>query len=525
MTRREFLENSLKGAVSLPLLSAAAAQGLFASTPDFDDYKAVVVLHLYGGNDAFNTFIPTDDTHHSHYADARKKLAVALTDLTADAYYKKDAGGYYRPDDKSKNPYAATAPSDPGENGPQNDLEAIYRKGMYRFGNDPLGINGLMPELASLYEKKVLSVVSNVGTLVKPTTRDDIVSENAELPLFLFGHDHQRRAVFTAYAQGRYGSGWLGRVADRWSPVNGNIGLNVSYHGLEAIMAGESTSPLVFGVSPDLYKNPIVADAIERFAQTQDRNLFESLYKRLNLKAKKFSDTFEGVWDNVADFGTFSAKNSYGETLFSVPRPADIGLTSSMSSLDTRLFRYLESIARFIKIGKDHFGFKRQAFYLVMGGFDFHSGQILDHAMRLRSLSLAIGDFYKALEEMGLHEKVVLATTSDFGRTLLGNGDGTDHGWGGHQFILCGDRSFNGGKILGKPIADYRLNDTNTHYYPSRNIKGRLIPTTSVEQMFAPILDWFGVDESTMAEAFPNLENFRTDANDYKSAFLAEVFS
>ncbi len=495
---------------SAPLLSAAAAEGLFASSTNFSDYKAIVILQFYGGNDSFNTFIPTDSTHHSDYAAVRQKISVFDTDLTKDTYYNKDANGYYTSSDKSKNPYAG------------NDLESVYRKGMYKVGGE-LGFHGLMPELAALYEKRVLSVVSNVGTLVKPTTYDDIANKTADLPLFLFAHDHQRRAIATAYAQSRINSGWLGRVADAWSPINGKIGLNVSYHGLDMMVTGKDTSPLVFGEKPDLFKNKDIPPIIEAFAKTKDSNIFESYYKRLNLDAKEFSDTFKSVWNDAVDFSTFSAKNSYGDALFSVPKTSDIGL--DVHGLDSRLFKYLESIARFIKIGKEHFGYKRQVFYMVMGGFDFHSGQMVDHTQRLRSISLAVSDFYKALEEMGLQEKVLLATTSDFGRTLLSNGDGTDHGWGGHQFVMCGDSNFNGGEIVGKSVDNYKLEDTNTNFYPSRNIKGRLIPTTSIEQMFAPVLDWFGVDERTMKSAFPNLANFQTQSGDYKSAFLAGLFS
>ncbi len=511
MKRRTFLKNSLKGVTAAPFLSAVATKELFASAPTFNDYKAIVVLHLYGGNDAMNTFIPTDATHYSNYASYRKKISVSDTDLSADTNYKKDASGYYKADGKLKNPYAAKT------------LEECYRKGMYKFGNDPLGFNALMPELAALYEKKVLSIVSNVGTLVKPTTYDDIANGNATLPLFLFAHDHQRRAVATAYAQSRINSGWLGRVADAWSPINGKVGLNVSYHGMETIMTGRKTSPLVFGVKPDLFKNQDIPPIIERFAKTKDDNIFEAFYKRLNLDAKEFSETFKSVWDNAVDFSTFSAKNSYGEALFSVPKATEIGV--DVQSLDSRLFKYLESIARFIKIGKEDFGYKRQVFYIAMGGFDFHSGQMLDHAKKLRSISLAVSDFYKALEEMGLHDKVLLATTSDFGRTLLSNGDGTDHGWGGHQFVMCGDANFNGGKVVGTPVDNYELAKNNTNFFPSRNIKGRLIPTTSIEQMFAPVLDWFGVDESAMKSAFPNLANFQTQSGDYKSAFLSGLFS
>ena len=516
MTRREFLQKSIVSAASVPLLSAVTANRLFAS-PDFDDYKAIVIVQLDGGNDAFNTFIPTDTTHYKNYANARKRLAVANINLAKDPAYTK-VNGYYTY--KSKNPYEANAPANPSETDPQNDIEAVYRKGMYKFGDDSLGINGVMPEFAALYEKKVLSIVSNVGTLVQPTSKSDIEKKKALLPLFLFAHDHQRRAVQTAYAQARISTGWLGRVADSWSPINGSIGLNVSFFRPSTIVKGEETSPLIFGTAPDVYSNATLAQIIEKFAQTPNHNIFEALYKRIGLKAKEISDAFKEAWKDAVDFTSFSAKNSYGEALFSVPDPQHIGLPPSVSKLNSAIFKKLQTTAKFIKIGKDHFGFTRQVFYITMRGYDFHSAQPMDHLQRLRSLSLALSDFYKALEEMGLEDKVVLATTSDFGRTLLSNGDGTDHGWGGHQFILCGDKRFQGGKILGEDIQSYELGSES--FYPSKNSKGRLIPTTSIEQMFAPILDWFGVDENTMAKVFPNLSNFAT--NGYKSAFLQGVF-
>jgi uncharacterized protein (DUF1501 family) len=118
-----------------------------------------------------------------------------------------------------------------------------------------------------------------------------------------------------------------------------------------------------------------------------------------------------------------------------------------------------------------------------------------------------------------LEENVLTLNTSDFGRSMQSNGDGTDHGWAGHSFMLCGDPSFQGGKIFGTVLDDVSLSSVHAH-----TKKGRFIPTTSIEQMLAPTLDWFGVDESLMATIFPNLSNFKTDASDYKSSFLSGVF-
>jgi uncharacterized protein (DUF1501 family) len=522
MTRRKFLQNTTKAIVTIPFISMAVADILYGKTRSFKDYKAIVILNFNGGNDSLNMFIPTNETKHNDYHNARKKISIANVDLINDTTYTKDTNGYYRPLSKSNNPYKATAPTNPSDIEPQDNLEAIYRKGMYKF--ESLGINGMMPEIASLYEKNILSMVSNVGTLVEPTIAQKVKDKDVELPLFLFAHDHQKRAIQTAYAQDKINTGWLGRLADNWSPINDTMGLNISLDGTNTMLVGKSSSPLSFGNAPDTYSNNVTKNIIDKFSQTSDNNVFESLYKRLNLQSKQFSDKFDGVWNDVVDFSSFKAKNSYGDDLFTTPSPEDIGIEESIHQLDDKLFKDLETVAKLIKLGNSSFGYKRQTFYVSLGGFDFHSSQPKDHLQKLRSISLACSDFYKALEEMNLHDKVVLATTSDFGRSLLSNGDGTDHGWGGHNFILSGADEFIGGKILGNDINSYNLKTSNDFYPQKNRSKGRLIPTTSIEQMFSPILDWFGVDEMIMAKSFPNLINFKTNENDYKSAFLKDVF-
>jgi uncharacterized protein (DUF1501 family) len=172
-----------------------------------------------------------------------------------------------------------------------------------------------------------------------------------------------------------------------------------------------------------------------------------------------------------------------------------------------------------IKLSKNDLGLTRQIYSIRDAGYDFHSKQIDYHSKKLRSTSLIISDFYKALEEMGLEKEVLLISSSEFGRTIKNNGDGTDHGWASNDFILCGDDDFNGGKVFGEVLTDLTLDGVNS--YTSR---ARIIPTTSIEQMLAPALKWFGVDESTMDYVLPNLKNFRTDAGDAESAFLQGVF-
>jgi uncharacterized protein (DUF1501 family) len=187
--------------------------------------------------------------------------------------------------------------------------------------------------------------------------------------------------------------------------------------------------------------------------------------------------------------------------------------TSSLSS-------QLKMVARLIDAGKraagsptNGFGMRRQIFFCQVGGYDLHSGQtnyttntpnnvlIGAHANLMAELSQSLLAFQRAMEQLGLSDKVTAFTSSDFGRTFPSNGQGSDHGWGSHHLILGG--AVKGGKTYGKfpTLAVNGPDDTNT---------GRWIPTTAIDQYFATLATWFGVDQSNLSTVFPNLGRFET---------------
>jgi uncharacterized protein (DUF1501 family) len=148
---------------------------------------------------------------------------------------------------------------------------------------------------------------------------------------------------------------------------------------------------------------------------------------------------------------------------------------------------------------RDTLGVSRQVFFVAMGGFDTHSDQATDLPALQQGIGDAIAAFYKATEELGIAEQVTTFTAADFGRTLTVNGDGTDHGWGSHHFVVGG--AVKGGDIYGEiPIADLG------HEQDAGN--GRLIPTVSVEQFAAPLGKWFGLSDADLRAALPGLANF-----------------
>jgi uncharacterized protein (DUF1501 family) len=151
-------------------------------------------------------------------------------------------------------------------------------------------------------------------------------------------------------------------------------------------------------------------------------------------------------------------------------------------------------------------GVKRQVFMVGLGGFDMHDNLLDRHSVLLKQVSDALSEFDKALQSISFGgvsntaDKVVTTfTASDFGRTLTSNGDGSDHGWGSHHFIMGG--SVNGGRFFG---INPEIN--TTHQWQVG--EGRLLPTTSVDQMAAELARWFGVSDGDMASVLPNAANF-----------------
>jgi uncharacterized protein (DUF1501 family) len=171
-------------------------------------------------------------------------------------------------------------------------------------------------------------------------------------------------------------------------------------------------------------------------------------------------------------------------------------------------------VARLIEAGNRSaanggFGMRRQIFFCQVGGYDLHSGQttgpgqstVGSHANLLAELSQSLFAFQRAMEQLGLSNNVTTFTASDFGRTFPCNGDGSDHGWGAHHLIM-------GGAVNGR--RTYGRFPTLTVNGPDDTSTGRWIPTTAIDQYFATLASWFGVDAGNLNTVFPNLNRFAT---------------
>ncbi|MGB1255350.1 MAG: DUF1501 domain-containing protein [Thiolinea sp.] len=546
-SRRSFLQALLGAGVSGSLGvggQLALMRQATAASPGFSDYKALVCVLLNGGNDSLNMLIPFGSEpgqSYEDYAAIRGDLAVANNDLGLASVSSVNGNINGAPlGQGSDNPYYAN-----------HSTIGAYKKGLYELTakSIPLAVNGLMPELAQLIIDDKASILSNIGNLVRPVSRSGILNETADLPLFLFAHNHQRRALQTGRGDDLNDIGWAGRIADDWLGVNDNhpLGLNISYAGNTPMMLGKSTAPLVLtsGIPPEykamefrrgagqndrraLFKalagqqgqSRNVAFRADSVAQTIDP--FRNFYHRSLLKSMQVFDALSEAWP---DGGTrYSSKDTYGNPLFSVPSADTLGLDSPLRGA---FIRELQNIATMIDLGaRNAFTagtYNRQIFMVSLNGFDTHGAQSGRHAPLLRELSLGLWSFQKAMEELGHANKVLTYTMSEFGRTVSNNGDGTDHGWGAHHLIMGGDGTnrngqFQGGKIVGK-LPDIRLGSKDDY-----RDKGRLIPGIAQDQLNATLCDWLGVDERLMARVFPNVQNFSADGR-LRSAYLNQLFA
>lgn len=492
--RRSFLRTalSLSTAAMVPTISSTK---VFASDSDqFNDYKALVYVYLHGGNDSFNMVIPTQKSGqngYDNYQSVRSEIAIDHTDLSANINLAAS-----KLDLSSGNPYSAESE------------DQAYTKGMYHVADTEIGINGVMPEIAHLMGKNKLAVLANIGTLVEPTTKSDMQNQSIELPSSLFAHNIQTRVQQTGQADNKHLGGWIGRLFDQWSGVNGNnlIGSNISFHGNNYALLGRTNAPTVMSLTPTEYNfgktkqftasNTTSNEKLRRdLNQLNSGNKLRNVYNGLLSRSYDLADTINTVWQTTPNY---TSTDAYNNELFSVPTKQDLGI-----DIDGGLIKQLEAVARMIKYGKDT-GLKRQVFYVQLSGFDTHSSQKTAHPALLRELSLGLGKFQAAMEEMGTENDVTTFTLSDFGRTATCNGDGTDHAWAGHNFVVGG--AVNGG-VYGE-MPDLTPNGSQESGYVGGRNTGRIIPSIAVDQQLSTLTKWFGANDELINDLFPNLTNF-----------------
>ncbi len=449
VSRRAFLQRasalSVAGAATPFVLNLAAIGEAAAAVAS--DYKAIVCVFLYGGNDYANTLVPADNANYAIYNAARPGLSYTQASLAS----------------------TLLTPKAPLTGGQQY---------------------ALAPELAPLmpiFNAGKMAVVLNVGTLVQPTTKAQYTAKSVPLPPKLLSHNDQFSYWQSSSPEGA-NSGWGGRIGDLFQAGNGTASLTcISPAGNAVFLSGKSavqyvvapTGPIALNATNTLQGSAAAASVLKTLVTTPVNHLFETeLTKVTNRSLTLYSQ----VTTALAAAPTTS-------TVF----PASADKSSTLGA-------QLQEVAKLISVGSQ-LGAKRQVFFVSTGHFDTHDGLATQHPILMTNLADALRAFYDTTVELGIANQVTSFTASDFGRALTANNDGTDHGWGSMHFVL-------GGAVNGK--AYYGTPPVLGNNGPDDIGQGRLLPTTSVDQYAATMASWFGVSNTDLVTVLPNIGNYST---------------
>lgn len=373
INRRDFLRGAGAGALlgAYPLLHTVAAHA------QFTDYRALVCVFMFGGNDSWNMVVPRSQAEYDVYAASRQNLAIDRDSLLPIAPLTGDGVDY--------------------------------------------GLHPAMSGLQSLFDSGRAAFVANVGPLIEPTTLEQYQSGSVILPPQLFSHNDQQDQWFSLKGRAQTKTGWAGRIADliRAEVSGQQLPTNASLFGASLFQAGDDTvayvmgpgGPIAFEGFADSGFGLAQRQAFERIIGADYGSIYERAFAAVQQRAVSTADLVTAAIESAPALST--------------PFPA------------SQLGQQLETVARLIAV-RERLGMERQIFFVATGGFDTHDDQNELQPGLLGGVSDAMKAFYDATVELSVADSVTTFTQSDFGRTLTSNGDGTDHAWGGIQ-VVTGD--------------------------------------------------------------------------------------
>ncbi|WP_418604513.1 DUF1501 domain-containing protein [Hwangdonia sp.] len=449
ISRRKFLGDScaalgyttlFSSLINLKAMAASAMDNSSLITNLGGDYKALVCLMLGGGNDSFNMLMPKGTNEYNEYATTRSNLAI-----------------------------------------PQNDILQINPN---TSDGRVFGVHPSMPDMQQLFESGNLAFLSNVGTLIEPSTKTDIQNNGVKTPLGLFSHADQIQQWQTGRPHERTNIGWGGKIADLVQSMNSNqnISMNISLRGSNIFQRGDQIIPYAIGnqgsVGINGYGgtnlfNSLRTEALNSMLERDYQDIFKNTYKNTIKSSNEANLEFQSAIDGVLDFST--------------PLPEY-----------NNLAKQLRMVAKTIA-SRDTLGFSRQTFFVQLGGWDHHDELLINQAGKLAQVNEALKYFNDLMTELNTNDCVTTFSVSDFARTLTSNGNGTDHAWGGNAFMMGG--AVNGKELYGEyPVlalnSDVDFQD------------GVMIPTTAADLYMAELALWFGVPASELSIILPNISNF-----------------
>lgn len=447
INRREFLKKS--GAAAAATMAATPgltyAQVIGGGAP-FTDYRALVCIFLFGGNDSFNMLVPNTPAEYNAYAASRQNLAIAQQDLL---------------------------PINPTSFAP---------------GSEPFGLHPAMTSMQQLFESSDASFVTNVGPLIEQTTKDQFFNQSVALPPQLFSHNDQQDQWLSLRGKSPSKTGWAGRMADliRTNVASQNMATNASLFGSNLFQSADETVAYVMGPTGP-----------EQFAYMSSNPGAGILYEQGQAFGRIIDAPYASIYERGFAAVQRRAIDSAETVSAAITDAVDKGLVTTVFPAG-QLGTQLRTVAQLIA-SRDLLQMQRQIFFVATGGFDSHDDQNLNQPGLLANISESIAAFHAATVELEIADAVTTFTQSDFGRTLTSNGDGTDHAWGGNQIIV-------GGSVVGQdvygtfPVLEIGGDDDVGG--------GRMIPTTSADQYAATLARWFGIPDVDLDIVAPHIDNF-----------------
>jgi uncharacterized protein (DUF1501 family) len=388
MTFHILRRNFLKGLGAITAANTLPGLSLMNAYAQAADYKALVCVFLYGGNDANNMVVPVQTAEYGTYAAARGSIAL-----------------------------------------PQTSLVQLPQAGGARFG-----LHANLAPLQQVWANGDMALLLNTGPLVQPVTRAQYRANRSTRPANLFSHDDQQEQNQTAIPNNQTTTGWGGRLGDRVTVMNAGstVPMNISVGGNDIYLKGQATPAYSVPTGGNFGLTITGGNAAQ---QTARRNAMQALFglDRQNMQVRSAGDVISSAVNASTALNTVVNNNA------SAAAPAFQGLNTGLS-------RQLFTVAKMIE-GRTQLGLRRQVFFAQAGGFDNHQNQIADQGGRFNEVGPALRAFYNAIVALGVQDQVTLFTLSDFGRTLRVNDGGSDHAWGNHHIILGG--AVRGGQTYG----------------------------------------------------------------------------
>ena len=376
--RREFLRKTGAGAAATAAFAAcpgAAFSQVFGTSAPFPDYKALVCVFLFGGNDSYNMLVPRSNAEYNVYAASRQNMAIAQTDLLPINPLTPDGADY--------------------------------------------GLHPMMADVQTLFETNRAAFVTNVGPLIEPTTKDQFQNQSVQLPPQLFSHNDQQNQWNSLRGVNQSKTGWAGRLADliRTNVAGQQMATNVSLFGSTLLQSADETVAYVMG-----------SDGPIPFIGFDDNDGGRA-------QRAAFEQVINASYGSIYELGFAEIQKRAVAAADLIGNALDNELPPTTVFPQTQLGQQLATVAHLIA-ARDRLQMQRQIFFVATGGFDSHDDQILNQPGLLGGVSAAMAAFYNATVELGVSDMVTSFTQSDFARTLTSNGDGTDHAWGGNQLVI-----------------------------------------------------------------------------------------